>query len=355
VYSSSSNSSNPHPGGYTYDIIHPITGLACPKPQNGWRWPYSTFDAYDKAGEIEWGKDNTTQPHVKKRIESATDYLRTLIYEDNRGTTLALAEMFNGEKVFDNPKPIKTLQRILDFASYKSATILDFFAGSGSTLHATMNLNADDGGKRQCILVTNNENNICEEVTYIRNKKVIEGYTTPKGEEVAGLKSNTLRYYKTDFIPRKRTIKNMRALVSASTDLLCIKNNVYTEQQIFGGHKLKPEAARYFDDGKTKMLVIYNELGVDAFASMLRTMDVEGKIKVYVFSNNRYAYTDNFVEVLDKVELCALPAAIYDAYNAVLKPIKNDDDAGDLIIDDNESKENDEQGLFNFSEEGGER
>jgi adenine-specific DNA-methyltransferase len=103
------------------------------------------------------------------------------------------------------------------------------------------------------------------------------------------------------------------------------------------------------------MLVIYNELGVDAFASMLRTMDVEGKIKVYVFSNNRYAYTDNFVEVLDKVELCALPAAIYDAYNAVLKPIKNDDDAGDLIIDDNESKENDEQGLFNFSEEGGER
>ena len=205
VYSSSSNSSNPHPGGYMYDIIHPITMLPCPKPANGWRWPKSTFDDYDAAGEIEWGKDESTQPHVKKRIETATDYLRTLIYEDNRGTTLALADIFNGKKVFDNPKPQKVLQRVLDFASGKDAIILDFFAGSGTTLHATMQLNADDNGRRQCIIVTNNENGICENVTYERNKRVIKGYTTPKGVDIEGLHNNTLRYYKTDFVSAERT------------------------------------------------------------------------------------------------------------------------------------------------------
>mgnify|MGYP004448942127 FL=1 len=217
VYSSSSNSSNPHPGGYMYDIIHPITMLPCPKPANGWRWPKSTFDDYDAAGEIEWGKDESTQPHVKKRIETATDYLRTLIYEDNRGTTLALADIFNGKKVFDNPKPQKVLQRVLDFASGKDAIILDFFAGSGTTLHATMQLNADDNGRRQCIIVTNNENGICENVTYERNKRVINGYTTPKGNQVEGLHKNTLRYYKTDFVSAERTSSSKLAQSFRST------------------------------------------------------------------------------------------------------------------------------------------
>ena len=227
VYSSSGNSSNPHPGGYMYDIIHPVTHKPCPKPQNGWRWPLSTFEEYDGQGEIEWGIDETTQPHVKKRIETSTEYLRTLIYEDNRGTTLALAEMFDGVKVFDNPKPIKVISKVIDFASDSTSTILDFFAGSGTTLHAVMQLNKEDGGKRQCILVTNNENNICREVTYERNKRVIEGYTTPKGAKVEGLKDNNLRYYRTRLLPRERTNRNMRMLVAAATDLLCIKEKFF--------------------------------------------------------------------------------------------------------------------------------
>ena len=110
--------------------------------------------------------------------------------------------------------------------------------------------------------MTNNENGICENVTYERNKRVIQGYTTPKGEQVAGLTGNTLRYYKTDFVPREPNNRNKRALVAAATDLLCIKNDVYREQPSFGGRRLKPAAARYFDDGRTQMLIIYNELAV---------------------------------------------------------------------------------------------
>ena len=318
VYSSSSNSSNPHPGGYDFDILHPITHKPCPKPQNGWRWPYSTFEQYDKAGEIEWGKDETTQPHVKKRIETSMEYLRTLIYEDNRGTTKALADIFNGKKVFDNPKPHHVISRILDFASDKESIVLDFFAGSGTTLHATMQLNADDGGKRQCILATNNENNICTDVTYERNKRIITGYTTPKGVSIDGLAKNNLRYYKTSFISRERTMPNMRKLVSLATDMLCIKEDIYTEVPTFGKLKLNSQIARYFNNGASQMLVIYREEAIRFFVDEIEKMDFNGKLKVYLFAPDRYAFDDDFFAVSDKVQLCALPAAIYDAYQKVL-------------------------------------
>ena len=158
VYSSSSNSSNPHPGGYMFDIIHPKTGKACPKPANGWRWPEKTFWAYDKDGDIEWGVDETTQPHVKKRIETSVEYLRTLIYEDNRATTMMLAELFDGHKIFDNPKPVNVLARILEFVTCEDDIVLDFFSGSASTAHAVMQLNAKDNGKRRFIMVQIPEN-----------------------------------------------------------------------------------------------------------------------------------------------------------------------------------------------------
>ena len=93
--------------------------------------------------------------------------------------------------VFDFPKPPELIKFLLSLRQ-ENATILDFFAGSGTTLHAVMQLNAEDGGKRTCILCTNNENGICENVTYERNKRIIEGYTKPNGEEVAGLSDNNL-------------------------------------------------------------------------------------------------------------------------------------------------------------------
>lgn len=273
-------------------------------------------------------------------------------FSTNDGTT-KFKEIMGNDITFNNPKNVDMLYYLVNISSEINSIILDFFAGSGTTLHATLELNKD-GGRRQCILVTNNENNICEEVTYMRSKKVIQGYTTPKGEEVEGLKNNTLRYYRTDFVPREQTNKNKRALMAAATDLLCIKNDVYTEQNTFGGRKLKPNAARYFDNGKTQMLLIYNELAVEAFASMLKEIEVEGKIKIYVFSNNRYAYNDNFENVLDKVELCALPAAIYDAYKKVLKPQKVKENVSQESISEEYVFEK-TQGEIDFSEEGGEQ
>lgn len=264
-----------------------------------------------------------------------------------------LKEIFHEENTFQYSKPKNLVAKLILANSYfnKNATILDFFAGSGTTLHATMQLNAEDGGRRKCILVTNNENNICEEVTYERNKRIINGYTTSKGEKVEGLKSNILRYYKTDFISRDQSPKNMRALVAASTDLLCIKNDIYTEASLAGKH-LNSKIARYFENRHTRMLVIYNEAAIFDIVDLLMEvpMDERGKIKVYTFADGRYAYEDDFMEVADKVKLCALPAAIYDAYKHVL-PKRKPKYLPEALLEELQSANGEEkivQGSLNF-------
>ena len=238
--------------------------------------------------------------------------------ESNRQAIATIKLIFGSEKTFTNPKPIKLIQRIASIVGGKDSYILDFFAGSGTTLHAVMQLNAEDGGKRTCILCTNNENGICENVTYERNKRVIQGYTKPNGEHVEGLHDNNLRYYRTAFVGREHSMRNMRRLVNLSTDMLCIKENLYTEQPTMGGVKTHPQVFRFFDNGQKQMLVIYREEYIEEIVGIIERMDVSAPIKVYVFSPSDDPASDLFEPVADKVEPTALPAAIYNTYKRIL-------------------------------------
>ena len=223
------------------------------------------------------------------------------------------------ETTFNNPKPIELIIRCLQLLN-KDFQILDFFAGSGTTLHATMQLNAEDGGHRQCILVTNNENGICENVTYERNRRVIQGYTTPKGEAVPGLTHNNLHYYKTKLVSRDKTAKNLRLLTALSTDMLCIRNDAYMEKS-FAEKQINKHVARYFEsaDGSRRMLLIYQEEAIGALVQLIGTLPKhDDKLMVYVFSPNGYAYDDEFEDVADSVKLCAIPDAILNAYRRVM-------------------------------------
>jgi adenine-specific DNA-methyltransferase len=220
-----------------------------------------------------------------------------------------------GFKNFDYPKPVSLIRYLTSFVPQKDNLILDFFAGSGTTLHATMALNAEDGGNRQCILVTNNENNICEEVTYERNKRVMQGYTNAKGEKVEGLSENNLRYYKSEFVSREPSLKNKRQLTQLATELLCIKEDCYTEQ------KINIKQARLFANNKVTLLILFDDHVIPQAVEFIKRLEAP-EIKVYVFSMGSDPYTEDFGEVLDKVTLCALPDAIYKAYQNVL-PKKN--------------------------------
>ncbi len=252
-----------------------------------------------------------------------------------------LLEIFNNQKLFDYPKPVSLIKYLVNFIERDNIRVLDFFAGSGTTLHAVMQLNAEDGGKRQCILCTNNENGICENVTYERNKRVIEGYTKPNGEFVEGLHDNNLRYYRTGFVGRSRSTKNMRRLVQLSTDMLCIKENLYAEQKTFAELPTYKNIYRYFDNGEKRMLIIYDERYVDEIVKMIGTVETTTPIKVYVFSPSEDPWEASFEPVSDKVELCALPQAIYNTYKRILpkrrpKPIKPTDEEDALAGADDE-------------------
>ena len=306
-----------------------------------WRWSKDLFDFGYNNGFIvvksgKNGKRIYTKTYQKVNIEKINNSykivekdrlkpIQSIQLIDNRfSNDNAKKELQNilGESLFDYPKPTFIMHYLLQ-AIPNCEYVLDFFAGSGTTLHATMQLNAEDGGHRQCILVTNNENNICEEVTYERNRRVIQGYTNAKGEEVVGLTKNNLRYYRTGFVGRSRSMQNMRKLVNLATDMLCIKENLYTEQNTFGGQKIYKNVFRYFDNGQKQMLIIYREEAIDELVDIIYELDITQPIKVYVFSPSEDPWEGSFDDVSDKVELCALPQAIYNTYRRIL-PKKKD-------------------------------
>ncbi len=294
------------------------------------------FLSLDKDNRIYWGKKRDAVPAIKifqneKREVTTSSYILESEFSEIIGvidspdstTTKGSKELESiidkkgiGEKI--RPKPSSLLSKLIQIASNKNSNILDFFAGSGTTMHATMQLNAEDGGRRQCILVTNNENNICEEVTYERNKRVIEGYTTPNGEAVEGLKGNNLRYYKTEFVSRDRTARNMRRLTSLATDMLCIKEDLYAEQPSFGKHKTRQGTFRHFTGRERSMLVVYREEAIEELVDELRGMQPATPVCVYVFSPSEDPWRGMFEDVMEKVELCPLPQAIYNAYRRIL-------------------------------------
>lgn len=312
-------------GGTKYSVVTPTGNVI----EDEWRFKKQTYDQLFEDNRIVFPRGGKGKPRYK-----------LFLSEKQRGGVIpnswwdelesnqegaALLKQILGEDAFSNPKPVGLITFIEKLSTLKDSTILDFFAGSGTTLHATMQLNAEDGGHRRCILATNNENGICENVTYERNRRVIQGYITPKGEKVPGLTRNNLCYYKTKFVPRDKSPKNLRNLMALSTDMLCIHNDTYSEKP-FAGKNINNKIARYFEsnDGTKRMLVIYRAEAIQALVELMKEefknaeSKENGKLMVYVFSPNGYAYDDEFEDVADYVSLCAMPDAVLNAYRRVL-------------------------------------
>lgn len=168
-----------------------------------WRCQESTYLKLEKEHRIEWKKDKSGwKVYQKFYLEGRTKQAGNLWtdIEGNKKATIIVKNIF-GENVFSFPKSVELISRILQIAGNKNSIILDFFAGSGTTGQAVMELNKQDGGNRRFILCTNNENNICEEVTYQRLKTVITGKRANGSEYSEGIPAN-LKYFKTDFVDK---------------------------------------------------------------------------------------------------------------------------------------------------------
>ena len=167
-----------------------------------WLYSLETLEKWWKKGLISTSKNGR---HRKKQ------YLKGIsnkIISDDWTDEIKPLQGSSDEYInFTTQKPLRLIEKILTLINNKSAKVLDFFAGSGTTGHAVLELNKEDGGNRQFILCTNNENNICTEVCYPRITKVMEGYKTPKGKKVEGL-GGSLKYYRTAFEKRTRNTDN---------------------------------------------------------------------------------------------------------------------------------------------------
>jgi adenine-specific DNA-methyltransferase len=211
---------------------------------------------------------------------------------------------------FDFPKSIHNVYDCLApvISTRKNALVLDYFAGSGTTGHAVMMLNKEDGGNRQFILCTNNENGIAEKICYPRIKAVIRGKR--KHKDITGIKSN-LKYFKTDFVSAETTDRNKKKLVDKSTEMLCLKEDCFDKVK-------KATHFKIFKNSQDKHLgIIYDDEGIESFKKEVKKK--KRKFVVYVFSLDESAREEEFEDIGDLVELRSIPAVILNVYRRIFK------------------------------------
>ena len=127
-------------------LTHPMTKKKCPVPEKGWRFPDKTMDELIEKDRIVFGEDETTQPRQKYLLkENMREAVSSLLYFGGSDNALGLP--------FDNPKPVILVSKIIESVSRSNDIILDFFAGSATSAHAIMQLNAEDGNNRNFIMV----------------------------------------------------------------------------------------------------------------------------------------------------------------------------------------------------------
>jgi adenine-specific DNA-methyltransferase len=161
---------NPGKEGYRYDVLHPVTKKPCVQPARGYRFPPETMQRLLAEGKILFGEDDNQIIQIKEYLRDYTAGLKGLIELDSRVAANALESLFGSREVFRNPKPVELLARLLSFAPSTLEGILDYFAGSGTTGHAVLDLNREDGRRRRFTLVE--MGNYFDSVLLPRLKKV---------------------------------------------------------------------------------------------------------------------------------------------------------------------------------------
>ena len=266
-------------------------------------------------GEIVW-KEGWKDPKAKRYLQQVQEGVPPSTLWDgsevgfNANGTGELADILSRD-AFLSPKPTRLIRRCIEIGTKsKDAIVLDFFAGSGTTGHAILNLNKEDDGRRKFILCTDNENNICSDVCYPRLEKVIKGYENQNKERIQGTKGN-LRYFKTDFVDADPTDLNKKRLVDKSTEMLCLKEDCFDELKY-------EDDFRIFANSEGKHLgIIYDDSGIEPFKQEVRK--INQKFVVYVFSLDESAREEEFEDMQDSIKLKPIPAVILNVYKRIFK------------------------------------
>jgi len=288
--------------------VHPIgpTGY-----ESRWRGDLKRFKQFDKLKMVEWIQmDDGWRPYIKYYLEGrgkAPSNLWTDL-EGNKKATIELKEFF-GERVFTNPKPTDLIKRCISLSNAVDPLVLDFFAGSGTTAQAVLDLNSQDDGNRRFILCTNNENNICSDVCYPRIQKMIKGYRNSKGEDTEVLGGN-LKYYTTSFVPAAPTDKNKELLTKQSIEMLTLKEGTFEKVTENPSYVIYTNYDKYTG-------IIFDQLSFNEFKKAVS--EVNKPISLYIFSLSDHDFSDDFADMRGLIKICAIPESILRVYRRIFR------------------------------------
>ena len=300
-----------------YTKVFPITDKGV---ERTWKTTKETFIKLANAGEIvakNEGEKIVVYEKLREDQVIKTHWIKKEYHAYHFGTKLL--ETILGSKKFDFPKSLYLVSDILRLTSRSDSVILDFFAGSGTTGHAVLELNNEDDGTRQFILCTNNENNngnghggIAEGVCYPRIKKVIEGYKDPSGNAVAGLGGN-LRYYMGELVGNIKTDNDKRVFTSRCGEMLCLAESTFDE--VMG----KKGAFAIYENADQMTGIIYDE---DAISDFKKEAKKHKKpFVVYVFSYDHTYNEEDFEDLENLRTVKPIPEVILNVYRKIYKEL----------------------------------
>jgi len=311
VYTGSQSVHNPGREGYRYDVIHPVTKKPCKQPLMGYRFPENTMKDLLNEKKILFGEDETKIIELKVYAKDYEDKLPSVIQLDGRLGSYDLKEIFTeNKKSFDNPKPVQLLKQIFSYLISSGDTILDSFAGSGTTAHAVLELNKEDGGNRKFILVEQEE--YANTITAERVRRVTKGVKTAKNENLKKGTGGTFSYFQLGDSIEMESILTGKILPSYEELARYI---FYTATgQEFSEKKINRKTNFIGETEHYELYMLY-EPNIDWLKQNALTLDGVRSMPKYagkqrlVFAPAKYV--DDYTLLEHRIDFCQLPYEIY--------------------------------------------
>lgn len=277
-----------------------------------WRWGKKTLmeraTTEIVAKETKEGAKLFIKARIAKGVRPKTVWMDPKYSAATHGTML-LQKMLGERDVFNYPKSIYAVRDTLQICcgGKKDAVILDFFAGSGTTGHAVALLNEKDGGNRQFILCTNNENGIAREVCYSRIKAVTQ--KNKQLPDITGINLN-LKYLTTDFVSAESTDAGKYELSQNATEMLCLRENTSKDVVSDLYYKIFKNHNKYIG-------IIFEDSAIDAFKKEAKK--IKNKIIVYRFSLTDDYFDERFDDLENMVSLLTISEGILQTYLKIFR------------------------------------
>lgn len=306
------------------------------------RWSNATVEAETKKGTTFWVKtenfairaiyaDDKQSDVAPKQILFTNIKNPYCAYSrlDNKkvGTNESASSEVNeilGKDLFSYPKPVSLIYYLISLLFNESkhvfndnAIVLDFFAGSGTTGQAVLELNKSDGGKRQFILCTNNENQIAEEVTYPRIKTVITGIRPDASKYSDGIPAN-VRYFKTDFVSKNKTNDKLRREIAPlCTDMIKIRENCF--ETVIDTDQLK-----VLKNARGLTALVFDDGDLSPYIQEIEKLETNAPVLLYVFSyNNDNRDYEIPTNTKHKYKSQPIPEGVLSVYRRIFQPKGN--------------------------------